>query len=64
MHVQFRQKFQELIKLKELQNFAKDGGILENMQVLRMSRLSVSKVAKKEWDFILGLVDDEREAGG
>lgn len=38
-----------MIKLKELQRFAKDGGILENMQVLRQTRLSVSKVTKKEW---------------
>ena len=29
------------------------------MQTLRQSRLSVSKVTKKEWDFILGLVDEE-----
>ena len=38
-----------MIKLKELQKFAKDGGILENMQVLKQSRLSVSKVTKEEW---------------
>lgn len=38
-----------MIKLKELQKYAKDGGNLENMQVLKQSRLSVSKVAKKEW---------------
>ena len=38
-----------MIKLKELQKFAKAGGSLENMQVLKQSRLSVSKVTKKEW---------------
>lgn len=64
MHVAFRQKFPKLIKLKELQKYAKDGGILRNMQTLRQSRLSVSKVSKKEWDFIMSLAeeDDEDEA--
>ena len=38
-----------MINLKELQKFAKTGGNLENMQVLRQSRLSVSKVTRKEW---------------
>ena len=47
--------------LKELQKFSKEGGILENMQTLRRTRLSVSKVAKKEWDFIMSLVDIEDE---
>lgn len=31
------------------------------MQTLRQSRLSVSKVSKKEWDFIMSLVDDDDE---
>ncbi len=57
--VEYRRKFPEIIKLKELQGFAKDGGILANMQTLRMSRLSVSKVTKKEWDFVMALVDPE-----
>jgi len=59
VHVEFRQKFPEIIKLKELQKYAKDGGILEHMQTLKQSRLSVSRVTKKEWDFIMGLVDME-----
>ena len=61
MHVEFRRKFPKLIKLKELQKYAKDGGILRNMQTLRQSRLSVSKVSKKEWDFIMSLVEDDDE---
>ncbi len=59
VHVEFRQKFPEIIKLKELQKFAKPGGVLEKMQVLNQTRLSVSKVTKKEWDFIMSLVDSE-----
>ncbi len=48
-----------MIKLKELQIYARDGGVLEHLQTLKQSRLSVSKVTKKEWDFIMGLVDME-----
>ena len=29
------------------------------MQALKMSRLSVSKVSKKEWDFILSLSETD-----
>ena len=60
VHVEFRQKFPKLVKLKELQQFSKPGGVLENMQMLRQSRLSVSKVTKKEWEFILNLAEDEQ----
>ena len=59
VHVEFRQKFPEIIKLKELQKYAKPGGVLEKLQVLNQARLSVSKVTKKEWDFIMSLVDSE-----
>ncbi len=59
--VEYLQKFPEIIKLKELQGFAKEGGILANMQTLRMSRLSVSKVTKTEWDFIMSLVDPDED---
>lgn len=52
VHVEFRNKFPEMVTLKELQRYAKPGGVLENMQVLKLSRLSVSQVSAKEWDFI------------
>lgn len=61
VHVEFRRKFPGLVKLKELQRFAKPGGVLESMQTLKLSRLSVSKVTKKEWDFIHTLVDTNGE---
>lgn len=60
--VAYRQKFPEIIRLKELQRYAKEGGVLANMQTLKMARLSVSKVTKKEWDFIMGLVETEDES--
>lgn len=59
VHVEFRQKFPEIIKLKELQKYSKEGGILEHLQTLKQTRLSVSKVSKKEWNFIMDLVDPE-----
>jgi len=59
VHVEFRHRFKELVKLKELQKFSQPGGMLEKMQTLKQSRLSVSKVSKKEWDFILGLAEIE-----
>lgn len=62
MHVEFRQKFPKIIKLKELQKYAKEGGILEHLQTLKQTRLSVSKVTKKEWNFIMDLVDPEEVA--
>ncbi|KAL8817555.1 MAG: hypothetical protein Q9191_008125 [Dirinaria sp. TL-2023a] len=59
VHVTFRRKFPTLLKLKELQKYAKEGGALQHMQTLRQSRLSVSKVTKKEWEFIITLVEDD-----
>ncbi|KAL8648908.1 MAG: hypothetical protein Q9210_004718 [Variospora velana] len=59
VHVEFRNKFPEMVALNELQKYAKPGGALENLQTLKMSRLSVSKVTKREWDFIYSLVDAE-----
>ena len=61
MHVGFRQKFDRIVKLKDLQKFSKPGGVLEGMQTLKQSRLSVSKVTKKEWDFIMSLAEVDLE---
>ncbi len=59
VHVEFRQKFPRMITLKELQKFAKPGAVLEGMQTLKQSRLSVSKVSKEEYDFIMSLVEND-----
>ncbi|KZF26208.1 DUF55-domain-containing protein [Xylona heveae TC161] len=61
VHVEFRRKFKQLISLTELKTFARPGGILEDMELLRQSRLSVSKVTKKQWDFIMKLANDAGE---
>jgi predicted RNA-binding protein with PUA-like domain len=42
--------------LKELRELGKPGQPLENMQLLKQSRLSVSKVSAEEWDFLTKLL--------
>ncbi|KAL1961092.1 hypothetical protein VTO42DRAFT_4980 [Malbranchea cinnamomea] len=63
VHVQFKGKFKELIRLTELKSYAKPGGVLENLQMLKQSRLSVSAVTPKQWRFImsLGKLEDDEE---
>ncbi|EON62627.1 hypothetical protein W97_01851 [Coniosporium apollinis CBS 100218] len=56
--VSFRQKFPEPVTLPELKRYAKSGGILENMQLFKQSRLSVTKVSKAEWNFIMSLANE------
>jgi len=59
VHVKFVRKFEELIPLPTLRKFAKPGGVLENMQTLVQSRLSVSAVQPEEWEFIMDLVQGD-----
>jgi predicted RNA-binding protein with PUA-like domain len=67
VHVEFRQKLKTPITLKELRSFqAEKGNPLENMQMLKLTRLSVSKVSKEEWEFLTGVMEkngDVLEAG-
>lgn len=60
--MRFVLKFANVIYLKEMQKFARPGGTLENLQTLKQSRLSVSKVSRPEWNFILGLADVDEAA--
>lgn len=59
--VAFKEKFPSIVPLKELQKYGKDNGILSGMQLLRLSRLSVSKVSKRQWDFIINSLVDTGE---
>lgn len=58
VHVGFKEKFSRFISLKELQTYKGSGQALENMQLHKQSRLSVSKVNEDEWNFILGLAKE------
>ncbi|KAI6784609.1 uncharacterized protein J7T54_006654 [Emericellopsis cladophorae] len=50
VHVEFRRKFAVPIALPELRDLGKDNGPLANMQMLKLARMSVSKVSKQEWE--------------
>jgi len=62
VHVGFREKFSGLVSLKELQSHKE--AELKDMQVLKQSRLSVSRVSKAEWEFILELARQKEEVDG
>lgn len=59
VHVEFRSRFAKQVTLKDLQTHARGEGVLADMQVLKQSRLSVSKVTRAEWDYILGIAGEE-----
>ena len=61
--VEFVKKFDTKTTLKELKSFAGPGGMLENMQTLRQSRLSVSSVQPAEWQFILEQLGERYDLG-
>ncbi|KAF4333402.1 Thymocyte nuclear 1 [Fusarium beomiforme] len=64
VHVEFRKKFAVPIGLKELRELGKPGGPLEMMQLLKQSRLSVSKVSSEEWKFLCDLADQKAKDAG
>ncbi|RQM07597.1 hypothetical protein DH86_00002059 [Scytalidium sp. 3C] len=58
VHVSFRQKLQTPITLKDLRELqAQKDSPLANMQMLKQSRLSVSKVSSGEWEFLTELME-------
>ncbi|KUL82707.1 hypothetical protein ZTR_09426 [Talaromyces verruculosus] len=59
VHVEFRRKFDQPVTLETLKSYALSGQALENMQTLRQSRVSVSRVTPQEWNFIMGLIDKQ-----
>ncbi|KAF4124826.1 Pfam:DUF55 [Geosmithia morbida] len=64
VHVEFRRKFAVPILLPELRELGKAGGPLEEMQMLRQSRLSVSKVSETEWNALCALADEKAHEAG
>ncbi|KAJ5173033.1 hypothetical protein N7492_005626 [Penicillium capsulatum] len=61
VHVEFRRKFQNQVTLNELKANAQPGKLLENLQTLKQSRLSVSSVTPAQWRFIHELAGEEPE---
>ncbi|KAG6000758.1 hypothetical protein E4U21_005029 [Claviceps maximensis] len=64
VHVEFRKKFAVPITLKELRELGTSGGPLENMQMLKQSRLSVSKVSKEEWQTLCQIANEKANEAG
>jgi len=58
VHVRFRSKFAVPIGLKELRAMGGPGKPLENMQMLKQTRLSVSKVSAAEWAYLLSVAEE------
>ncbi|KAI0878271.1 PUA-like domain-containing protein [Hypoxylon argillaceum] len=59
VHVKFRSKFARPVGLKELREMGQPGQPLENMQMLKQSRLSVSRVSPSEWEYLMDLVQKQ-----
>jgi predicted RNA-binding protein with PUA-like domain len=64
VHVEFRKKFAVPITLKELREMGKAGGALEEMQMLKQSRLSVSRVSSDEWAELCRVADEKAKEAG
>ncbi|KAK4244963.1 hypothetical protein C7999DRAFT_34676 [Corynascus novoguineensis] len=59
VHVKFRSKFAVPILLKELREMGAPGKPLEHMQLLKQSRLSVTKVSPAEWKYLLEVAEQK-----
>lgn len=60
--VEFVKKFDEVVDLHKIKSFAGAGGRLQSMQLVTNSRLSVSRVRKEEWEFIMGMAEGNTDA--
>lgn len=59
VHVEFRRKFKNQVTLHELKAQAETGKPLENLQMIKQSRLSVSSVTPAQWRYILKLAGED-----
>lgn len=59
VHVEFRHKLKKQVTLADLKANGQAGKPLENLQTLKMSRLSVSKVTPEQWRYILELAGED-----
>jgi predicted RNA-binding protein with PUA-like domain len=55
--VEYVKKFEAIVDLHKIKSHATKGGPLENMQLIKNGRLSVCRVTKDEWNFVLALVE-------
>lgn len=54
VHVEFRHKLQFPITLQQLKLwFSQKDHVLANMQMLKLARMSVTKIEEEEWNFLI-----------
>ncbi|KAF2629423.1 DUF55-domain-containing protein [Macroventuria anomochaeta] len=59
--VEFVRKFDNVVDLKSIKDNAAARGKLEDMQLITNGRLSVCRVRKEEWDFILDMAESKHK---
>ncbi|KAJ5130321.1 High mobility group HMG-I/HMG-Y [Penicillium bovifimosum] len=59
VHVEYRRKLGKQVTLHELKSHGQPGKPLENLQMIKQSRLSVSSVTPAQWKYILELAGEE-----
>jgi len=64
VHVRFLKKFAVPILLSELREMGQPGRELQAMQMLKQSRLSVSRVSQSEWEFLCKTADERASDAG
>ncbi|KAF1829368.1 DUF55-domain-containing protein [Decorospora gaudefroyi] len=61
--VEFVREFGNPVALGRIKECAGEGGALRGLELVRNSRLSVGRVGRGEWEFILGLAGEEMWEG-
>lgn len=59
VHVEYRRKLDKLVTLQDLKTHGETGKPLENLQMIKQARLSVSSVTPAQWKYILELAGEE-----
>ncbi|KAI9743326.1 MAG: hypothetical protein M1818_003172 [Claussenomyces sp. TS43310] len=63
VHVEFREKFKYPVTLKELKDIKGSGESLQDMQMLKQSRLSVTRCSDEDWRYLIGILEDRENSG-
>lgn len=61
--VEFVKKLEHMVTLRELKSLSLQGNVLEDMVMIKQSRLSVSPVTADQWRFILDLTGEKPSLG-
>ncbi|KAH6625841.1 PUA-like domain-containing protein [Boeremia exigua] len=61
--VEFVKKFDDIVDLKSIKDNAAAGGKLRDMQLITNGRLSVCRVRREEWAYIMNMAESKQEPG-